>query len=158
MASEWLLFAATALVLMIACSNYRRPKKSGGDRGKFSKIGACLNLRNQASINSEPSCSGSVRSFGDAYSSEAIQPSLIYTSLYKSPLAGPTTIYIASFKSHRTSKSIPLWTQAPTKRQTAKQSSEAKSLRTGVAFAVCAPSIGRSARRATHSDRREAGV
>src|SRR5262249_38955002 len=36
------------------------------------KINACLNLRNQASINSESSCSGSVRSFGDVYSSEAI--------------------------------------------------------------------------------------
>src|SRR5262249_10340019 len=39
-------------------------EKSGGDRVKFSKISACLNLRNQASIDSEPSCSGSVRSFG----------------------------------------------------------------------------------------------
>jgi hypothetical protein len=48
------------------------------------------------SLNSEPSCSGSVRSFGDACSSEAIQPSLIYTSLYKPPLAAPTTIYTAS--------------------------------------------------------------
>jgi hypothetical protein len=73
-----------------------RPKKSGGDRVKFSKINACLNLRNQASINSEPSCSGSVRSSGDASSSEAIQPSLIYTTLYKPPLAGPTTIFTAS--------------------------------------------------------------
>lgn len=73
-----------------------RPKKSGGDRVKFSKINACLNLRNRASINSEPACSKSVRSFGDASSSEPIQPSLIYTSLYKPPLAGPTTIYTAS--------------------------------------------------------------
>jgi hypothetical protein len=63
-------------------SGRRRPKKSGGDPVKLCKINACLNLRNQASINSEPSCSGSVRSFGDASSSEAIQPSLIYTTPY----------------------------------------------------------------------------
>src|SRR5262249_4289898 len=73
-----------------------RPKKTGGDRVRFSKITACPNLRNQTSTNSESSCLGSARSFGDAYSSEAIQPSPIYTSFYKSPLAGPTTIFIAS--------------------------------------------------------------
>jgi hypothetical protein len=73
-----------------------RPKKSGGDRVRLCKINAFLNLRNQASINSEPSCSGSVRSSGDDSSSEAIRPSPIYTSLYKPPLAGPTTIFTDS--------------------------------------------------------------
>ena len=62
----------------------------------FSKINACLNLRTQASVNSEPSCSGSVRSSGGAYSSGAIQPPLIYTTLYKPLLAGPTIIFTAS--------------------------------------------------------------
>jgi DNA-binding winged helix-turn-helix (wHTH) protein len=73
-----------------------RPKKTGGDWVKLCKIRACPNLRNQTSTNSESPCSGSARSFGDASSSEAIHPSLIYTTLYKSPLAGPTTIFTAS--------------------------------------------------------------
>src|SRR5262249_57038802 len=74
----------------------RRPKKSGGDWVKFSKINACPTPQNQTSINSELSYSGSARSFGDASSSEAIQQSPIYTTPYKSPLDGPATISTAS--------------------------------------------------------------
>jgi len=61
------------------------PRHHLRDPVKLWKIKACLNLQNQSSINSEPFCSGSVRSFGDDSSSEAIQPSLIYTILYKPP-------------------------------------------------------------------------
>src|SRR5215813_13042819 len=45
-------------------------------------------------------CSGSARSFGDASSSDAIQPSPIYTTYYKSYLDGPTTIFTASLYSY----------------------------------------------------------
>jgi hypothetical protein len=76
----------------------RRPKKTGGDQVKSSKIRACPNLRNQTSTNSEWSCLGSARSFGDGSSSEAIQPSLIYTTPYKSPLAGPMTIFTCPYR------------------------------------------------------------
>jgi hypothetical protein len=75
-----------------------RPKKSGGDWVEFSKINACPTPRNQTSINSELSYSGSARSFGDASSSEAIQRSLIYTKPCKSPLDGPTTTFTCPYQ------------------------------------------------------------
>jgi hypothetical protein len=94
---------ALAAGLFLLCWLMSRARTERGDRKKpgegwvkFCKITACPNLRNQTSTNSKSPCSGSARSFGDASSSEAIQPSPIYTTPYKSHLDGPTIIFTAS--------------------------------------------------------------